>query len=93
MNPFDLIKFVEENVDSSEQLHALAALADAPGEDLVAKVRLPVQNEIPAFSLGNGKIGSMLAGTNYGVPAPVLGQAASKSPSLGELLIGDINDN
>lgn len=92
MGPLELMKFVESTVEGAdEQLAALALLADAPGDDFTAPVRLPVQNELPAFKIGDGSLGSHLAELDYGVPAPVLGQPIEESQSIGDLLIGEIN--
>ena len=90
MNPLELIKFVEQFFESErDQLHALAALSDAPPEDYVAKVRLPVQNTIPSFKIGDGGLGSILMGQNHGVPGPMLDSAEQKPLSIGQMLIGD----
>jgi len=91
MGPLELIRFIEANVDGPEQLHALAALSDAPVEGFQSKIKLPVQNELPAFSLGDGGVGSSLRGLDYGVPAPVPGQESPAPLSVGELLVGDPN--
>jgi len=95
MNPLELFKLVQNQYDNEQdQIHALAALADAPPEDYQATISLPVQNPIPAYRLGDGGLGSLLANTNYGVPAPVLGQEKSgETLSIGELLVGEINAN
>ena len=90
MNPLEILKFVQGQVNGgSEQLHALAALADAPGEDFQPTMRLPVQNPIPAFRLGDSGLGSLLANLDYGVPAPVLGQEIVRTPDIGQLLVGE----
>lgn len=92
MMPLELLKFVQgQTGNEAEQLQALAALADAPGEDFSPRMSLPVQNDIPSFRIGDGSLGSLLAGTNYGIPAPVIGQEDSGEPSLGQLLIGEEN--
>ncbi len=92
MNPLELIAFIEANVPETEQLNALALLADPPGEDFIPKARLPVVNELPAYHVGAGGLGTELAGTNYGVAAPVIGQEVSTpTPSIGELLTGDLD--
>lgn len=91
MNPIDLIKFITETIASEpDRLNALAALSDAPPEDYVPKIQLPVQNDIPAFKIGNGSFGSMLLNQDYGIPAPVIGQEDTIVPSIGQLLIGDM---
>lgn len=93
MNPLELIAFVEANVPAAEQLNALALLADPPGEDFQVKTKLPVVNELPAFHVGQAGLGSELANTNYGVAAPVLGQAPQATElSIGDLLTGDIDE-
>ena len=89
MNPLELMQFVEANVPASEQLNALALLADAPGEDFQASIHLPVQNALPALRLGGPDVGSLLANMNHGVAGPVIGQASTTEPTLGELLIGE----
>lgn len=92
MNVLELIKLVQERAHTQEeQARLLASLADAPGEDFQPKVKLPVQNELPAFRLGDGSVGSLAAGLDYGVPAPVPGSEESREPSIGELLIGEGN--
>ncbi len=91
MNPIDIIKFIQSHFEnSSEQLNALAAFADAPPEDYQPKIQLPVQNEIPAFKIGDGSFGSMLLDQNYGIPAPMFDQEDTGIPSIGQLLIGDM---
>ncbi len=91
MNPIELIQFVQSQLTSeSDQLRALAALADAPGEDFQAKIRLPVQNPLPAFKLGNDSLGSVLADHEYGVPAPVIGQSDTSTKSIGQMLVGEM---
>ena len=90
MNPLELLKLVQGTARTeAEKLQALAGLADAPSEDFEQKMRLPVQNDIPAFKLGTGDIGSILAGLDYGVPAPVIGQESGGDISIGQLLIGE----
>lgn len=92
MNPLEIIKFVQSQLgEGSEQLNALAALADAPGEDFQPTMKLPVHNHIPAFRLGDDGLGSVLANFNYGIPAPVLGQEVSMTPNIGQLLVGEFN--
>jgi len=90
MNPVELIKFVEQYFESErDQLHALAALSDAPPEDYTAHVRLPVQNPLPAFRIGDGNLGSILKGQNHGVPGPIIDKIGSEPLSIGQLLIGE----
>lgn len=94
MNPIELMKFVgAQGLTEQEQIHALAALADAPPDDYVPKISLPSglmgPKEIPAFKLGNGGLGSMLANQDHGVPAPVFGQANTAILSIGQLLVGE----
>ena len=93
MNPFELFQFVKSRFDNEhDQLHALAALQDAPPEDFSPTIKLPVQNPIPAFRLGDGGLGSLLANQDYGVPAPVFGQESSgETLDIGELLVGDMS--
>ncbi len=92
MNILELINFVESNVKTpQDQLNALAALQDAPDDEFQAKIRLPVQNEIPAFRVGDAGVGSVLKEQNYGVPAPVPGKVTPSELSIGELLIGEKN--
>lgn len=91
MNPLELIKFIESAVKGeTQQLNALALMADAPSEEYIAAMRLPVQNELPAFALGDAGVGSDLANLDYGVAAPVPGQEAT-TQSIGELLIGEVD--
>ena len=90
MDPLDLLKLVNSTQRSeADKLQALAAMADAPGEDFMRGVKLPTQNAIPAFKLGNGGLGSMIAGTDYGIAAPVIGQKSNYNQSIGQLLIGE----
>jgi hypothetical protein len=90
MDPLELLKFVQGSARTeAEQLNALAAMADAPGEDFVGRIKLPVQNKLPAFKLGKGDLGSILAGQDHGVAAPVIGQETSGEPTIGQLLIGE----
>lgn len=92
MNVMELIKFVQSHLpEGPAQVRALAALSDAPSEDFVPTIRLPVQNSVPAFKLGNEGLGSLLANLNYGVAAPVIGQEVAKTPDLGQLLVGERN--
>ncbi len=91
MNPVELIKFVREHFEpGSEQLQALAALSDAPPEDYKPVMQLPVQNELPAFKIGDGSPGSLLLNQGFGVPAPVFGQEGGGTPTIGQLLIGEM---
>lgn len=93
LSPLDLVKFVQgHTTNPQEQLHHLAALADAPGKDYAPKIRLPVQREVPAFNVGDGSLGSILADQEYAMPAPVIGESGKGPPSIGELLVGDINE-
>ena len=92
MNPLELVRFVESVLPEHERANALALLADAPGEDFLAKIPLPVQNELPAFRVGTNTLGSNLANLNYGVAAPVFGEEpATLDKSIGELLTGEID--
>ena len=92
MGPLELLKLVQGTARTeAEKLQALAGLADAPPEDFEPKMKLPVQNDIPAFKLGTGDLGSILAGLDYGVAAPVIGQDTSGDASIGQLLIGEEN--
>lgn len=93
VNPLEILKFVESAITGeAQQLNALALLAEAPSEDFAASIRLPVQNELPAYQLGNNGLGSTLANTDYGIAAPVPGQAPGiADQSIGELLTGDLN--
>jgi hypothetical protein len=92
LSPLDLVKFVKSySTNPQEQLQHLAALADAPGEDFESKIKLPMQRDIPAFNLGDGSLGSVLADQEYAVPAPVPGQENAQVPSVGELLVGEID--
>lgn len=91
MNPLEMLKFVQGKTrDESEQLKLLASMGAAPDENYTPKIRLPVQNELPAFNLDNGKMGSILAGKNYGIAAPVIGEEPPASNDIGSLLVGDI---
>lgn len=92
MSPLELMKFVQVHVPATDQLHALAAMADAPAEDYVPLSPLPAQNVLPSFKLGDGGLGSILSGQNYGVPAPIFGEKDSSPPSIGQLLVGEINE-
>lgn len=88
-NILELIKLVQGTArNESEQVRLLASLAEPPGEDFEAKMKLPVTNDLPAFNLGSG-LGSTIAGQDYGVAAPVFGQSGGGEPSLGQLLIGE----
>lgn len=92
MDPIEIFKFVQSQLsEGPDRLHALAALGDAPPEDFQPLMRLPVQNPIPAFKVGNDDLGNLLANQNHGVPAPVLGQDPAEAPSIGHLLVGDID--
>ena len=93
MNPLELLKFIEGSVEGdANQLNALALMADAPADDFTSSMKLPVQNQIPAFQLGDKGLGSMLANLNYGSAAPVPGQAPEPaSQSIGDMLTGEIN--
>jgi hypothetical protein len=93
MNPMDLVKFVQAHIPAPDQVHALAALSDAPPEDYIPKIRLPTQNTLPAFKIGDDSPGSILAGQNYGVPAPVFGEKGSEPPTIGQLLVGEVDGN
>jgi len=89
MNPMELLKFVQSQFSSeSDQVNALAALADAPPEDYQPLISLPMQNKIPAFKLGNGSLGSILANQDFGIAAPMIGEK-SGVPSIGQLLVGE----
>lgn len=91
-NLFNLLNFVQGqtgNID--EQAEMLAAFGAPPEEELAPKQKLPVQNDMPAFSLKQAGVGTDLAGLDYGVPAPVFGQKGSGELSIGELLTGDID--
>ncbi len=91
MNPLELLKFVQGSQrNETEQLKMLAALSDAPPEDYEATVRLPQQNELPAFQLGDGGVGSQLMGLDYGVPAPVPDSPQADNASIGQLLVGEL---
>ena len=86
----EILKFVESQFTSnSDQLMAMSALGDAPAEDYQPLISLPVQNEIPAFKLGNGSLGSILANQEFGVPAPMINSQDATVPSIGQLLVGD----
>lgn len=89
-NIMELIKLVQGTARSeAEQIEALAAMADAPGDDFAPTMRLPTVNDLPAFKVGNGGIGSKIAGLDHGIAGPVPGQERTTPPTLGELLIGD----
>jgi len=91
MNPMELFKFVQSQFRSeSDQVNALAALQDAPPEDYQPLISLPMQNKIPAFKLGNGSLGSILANQDFGIAAPMIDEAAP-APSIGQLLVGEDN--
>ncbi len=90
-NPLELLKFVQGKTrNESEALNMLAALADAPGEDFEAPIKLPTQNEIPLFKVGTDDTGSILAGYDHGEPAPVIGSEESAKLTIGDLLVGDM---
>ena len=92
MNPLELVKLLQTSgLSEREQQEALAAMGEAPGEDYQPEMQLPHMNSIPAFRLGDGSMGSLLAGQDYGVAAPVLGQEQSFTPNetVGQLLVGD----
>lgn len=93
MNPLELIRFVEANVEGPQQLNVLARMADAPDDTFAPVMQLPVQNEIPAFRLGDKGLGSSLVNIDYGTAAPVPGQIQEVPKSLGELLIGEVDGN
>lgn len=90
MNPLDLLKFVESNVEPSNQLNVLALLGEPPAEDFAPLMSLPTQNVMPAVNLGDGGVGSMLANMDYAIPAPVFGEADFSNKSIGELITGEI---
>ena len=91
-SPFELWRLLEqEGLKGGEQLNALAAMADAPPEDFQVSLRLPVQNKLPGFKIGDGSLGSKIAGLEYGVVGPVLEQDTSGELSIGALLIGEDN--
>lgn len=91
MNPLELLKFVQgQTRNESEQLQMLATLAEPPAEDYQPKVRLPVQNEIPAYKVGDGSMGAVLANLEHGVAGPVIGQQDNAGDSIGNLIVGEL---
>lgn len=94
MSPLEMLKFVQGSGRSeAEQLKMLAAMGDAPEEEDQIPLKLPVQNDIPAFKIGDGSVGSQLLGQDYGVPAPVFGEHDQSQPSIGQMLVGDYDAN
>lgn len=86
----EIIKFVQSQTpNENEQAKMLAALVDAPGEDFEPKMPLPVQNEIPAYKLGDDSIGSILANQNKGIPAPIPNMPEQNERTIGQLLTGE----
>lgn len=91
MNPLELLKFVEDYVEPSQQLNVLALLGEPPAEDYQPLMRVPTQNELPAVNLGNGDIGSRIADVDYAIAAPVFGEEQdASSKSIGELITGEV---
>ncbi len=94
MNIMEMIKLVQGKARSeSEQLQSLAMLGPPPGEDFKPQIKLPVMNDVPAFNLGRPGLGSVVAGKEYGVAAPVPDQPITMPPSLGQMLIGETDGN
>lgn len=92
MDTLALIKFVQQHTgDINEQAKILAAYGPPPEEGFAPKQKLPVQNDIPSLSLKQETVGGDLAGLDYGVPAPMFGEKGNEPPSLGQLLVGEIN--
>lgn len=90
-NILELVKLVQGTArNESEQLNILASMGKPPEENFEPKMRLPVQNDIPAFSLKSSDFGSAIADLEHGRPAPVFGQGEKAEPSLGQLLTGDL---
>ena len=91
LSPLELVKLVQaHNVPESEQAEVLAALADAPPEDFAANMPLPTPNKLPAFKLGGKDLGSILAGKDYGMAAPLPGEKMQEEPTIGQLLVGEM---
>ena len=94
MNFMELLKFAQSQTkDEGRQVEIMASLlGEAPAEDFTPPpAKLPTQNELPAFSVKQDGIGGDLAGLDFGVAAPLFGQKADREPSIGELLVGEIN--
>jgi hypothetical protein len=91
MDTLALIKFVQKHTDDMNEQARILATYGAPPEELEPKQRLPVQNEIPSFSLKQDSVGSEIAGLDYGVPAPMFGEKGNEPPSLGQLLTGEVD--
>lgn len=91
MDTLALIKFVQQHTDDIDQQAKILAAYGPPPEEFEPKQKLPVQNDIPSFSLKQNSVGGDLAGLDYGVPAPMFGEKGNEAPSLGQLLVGDIN--
>ena len=91
LDPLELVKLVQaHNVPEGEQAQVLAVLAEAPDESYKAKMRLPSMSKLPAFKLGKNDFGSVLAGKDYGIAAPLPGAESNSKPTIGELLVGDM---
>lgn len=88
-----LLKFVQQqSSDEKVQAEMLSVLLEEPPpEDFTPKAQLPVENELPAFSLKQPGVGGDLAGLDFGLAAPLFGETGSGPPSLGALLTGEIN--
>jgi hypothetical protein len=88
-----MLKFVQQQSDDenvqAEMLSVL--LEEPPPEDFNPKVKLPTENELPAFSLKQPGVGGDLAGLDFGLAAPLFGEKGGGPPGLGELLIGEID--
>jgi len=89
MNVLEQIKFIQGELrNESEQLDALAILGKPP-EKLEPKIKVPVMNELPAYSLKTDGVGSDLLNLSHGVAVGPPGETPDESPSIGHLLIGE----
>ena len=88
-NLFQLIRMAQsQSGDVKEQAKILSAFGPPP-EEFEPKMNLPVQNDLPSFSLKQPGLGGELVGKKHGVPAPMFGEKGARELSLGEILIGD----
>ena len=85
-----MLRFVQTQThDIDKQAEMLAAFGPPPEEEITPLQNLPVQNELPAFSIAQANVGGDITGLDYGVAGPVFGQAGE--PTLGDILMGDFN--
>lgn len=90
-NLMELIKMAKGETRNDAEASVLLSAFGPPPENFKPTMQLPVQNDMPSFSIAQKGIGGVIAGQTHGVLAPLFGKGGNAPPSLGELLVGESN--